>query len=54
MLVLSWLPVVGDPLTVLGGMAGIDVAVFGFWVVLGKLARYAVVLGLASALLPAG
>jgi membrane protein YqaA with SNARE-associated domain len=47
-LVLAWLPVVGDPLTLVAGAARVRFAVFLFWVALGKTARYAVVVGLAQ------
>jgi len=38
----SWLPIVGDPLCLLGGMLRIDFALFTLLVASGKLARYAV------------
>ncbi len=47
-LVLSWLPVVGDPLTVVGGLLRVNLASFAFWVTLGKAGRYAFVLWLAG------
>jgi membrane protein YqaA with SNARE-associated domain len=47
-LVLSWLPVVGDPLTVAGGFLRVRLVPFTFWVTLGKACRYAAVLWLAG------
>ena len=54
LLLLSWLPAVGDPLTAVAGAAGTPLPAFLFWVALGKLVRYAVVLGVAADLLGAG
>lgn len=51
-LLLSWLPVVGDPLTFAAGMLRYPFGWFLALVVAGKAARYAVVLGLTDALLP--
>lgn len=48
----SWVPIVGDPLTVVAGALRLGVPSFIFWVLLGKLLRYAVLLGLVSLLLP--
>lgn len=45
-LLLSWLPVVGDPLTLVAGAAGVQFWPFLLLVALGKGARYAVVLSL--------
>lgn len=47
----SWLPVVGDPLTVVAGALHLGLGRFSFWVLTGKLLRYAVLLGLVSLLL---
>jgi membrane protein YqaA with SNARE-associated domain len=47
-LLLSWLPGVGDPLTVVGGLLRLNLASFAFWVTLGKAGRYAAVLWLAG------
>lgn len=47
-LLLSWLPIVGDPLTLVAGAAGVRVWPFLLLVALGKGARYAVVLSLFS------
>ena len=38
----SWLPIVGDPLCMVGGMLRIDFGLFTLLVVSGKLLRYAV------------
>jgi membrane protein YqaA with SNARE-associated domain len=48
----SWVPFIGDPLTLVAGIAHVDFRVFIFWVTLGKLLRQFVILGLASQLLP--
>ncbi len=50
-LLLSWLPVVGDPLTFAAGLLRYPFGRFLLLVGLAKTARYAVVLGLADALL---
>lgn len=47
-LLLSWLPVFGDPLTVLAGLARTPPAAFIPLVAIGKLARYLVVAGIVS------
>lgn len=41
-LLFSWLPVVGDPLCLVGGVLRINFGLFALLVVSGKLARYAV------------
>ena len=51
LLFFSWLPVVGDPLTLVAGAAGAPFRSFALWVLAGKAARYAVVLGAARAIL---
>lgn len=48
----SWLPVIGDPLTVVAGVLHLGLRNFIFWVLVGKLLRYAVLLGIVSLLLP--
>lgn len=45
-LLLSWLPVVGDPLTVLAGLARTPLALFVPLVAAGKLARYLAIAGI--------
>jgi membrane protein YqaA with SNARE-associated domain len=47
-LLLSWVPVVGDPLTVLAGLARTPLAAFLPLVAAGKLARYLAVAGVVS------
>ncbi len=42
-LLLAWVPVIGDPLTVVAGMLKINLWVFLILVTLGKLGRYLVV-----------
>ncbi len=42
-LLFSWLPVVGDPLCLAGGMLKVNFGLFSLLVVIGKLARYAAV-----------
>ncbi|MBL0935569.1 MAG: DedA family protein [Rhizobiaceae bacterium] len=49
-LFLSWVPIIGDPLTVVAGILRVSFAVFLVIVGLAKTARYAFVLGLASLL----
>jgi membrane protein YqaA with SNARE-associated domain len=40
LLLFSWVPVIGDPLTIVAGALRVNFLVFTFWVALGKLARY--------------
>ena len=40
----AWLPFVGDTLTVAAGVLRVNIYVFTFWVVLGKLFRYYVLI----------
>ena len=42
-LLFSWLPVVGDPLCLAGGMLKVNFGLFSLLVAIGKLARYAAV-----------
>lgn len=44
----SWVPVIGDPLTVIPGLLNGNIVVFTFWVLLGKTLRYIVVLGISG------
>ncbi len=44
LLLFSWLPVIGDPLTIAAGIAGIRFPLFLLLVAIGKAARYAVVI----------
>ncbi|MFA5517023.1 MAG: YqaA family protein [Desulfuromonadales bacterium] len=48
-LLLSWLPVIGDPLCFAGGVLRVDIRRFLLLVALGKLARYAAVAGMVLA-----
>lgn len=49
-MLMSWLPVVGDPLTVVAGALGIAFVPFLIWVTVGKAARYVVVVGATGAI----
>ncbi|MBM9518925.1 DedA family protein [Desulforhopalus vacuolatus] len=40
----SWVPVVGDPLTMVAGGFNLNLYIFTFWVILGKAFRYALVI----------
>ena len=48
-LLLSWLPVVGDPLTLLAGTLNVRLRTFVVLVTIGKLARYAFIAGITGA-----
>lgn len=52
-LLLSWLPVIGDPLCLVGGLLGVRFGRFSAFVATGKLARYAAVAWGTIAGLPA-
>ncbi|GAB3287944.1 YqaA family protein [Pseudidiomarina andamanensis] len=45
-LLLAWLPVVGDPITLFAGIMRLHLGVFLILTAIGKAARYAVILGL--------
>lgn len=47
-LLFAWLPVVGDPLTLVAGILKVRFGIFLFLVAIGKGARYAVLIYLAS------
>ena len=47
-LLLSWLPVIGDPLTLAAGVLRMPVAPFLFYVAFGKACRYAILLWLLA------
>ena len=49
----AWVPLIGDPLTVVGGILNVRFAVFTFWVLLGKTLRHAALLGIGVAILNA-
>ena len=44
----AWLPFIGDPLTVAAGVLRINIYAFTFWVVLGKMSRYWVLIAAAA------
>jgi membrane protein YqaA with SNARE-associated domain len=46
-LILSWVPLVGDAIVALAGIARVPLAAFSFWTALGKAARYAAVAWIA-------
>jgi membrane protein YqaA with SNARE-associated domain len=45
-LLLAWVPVIGDPLTIVAGLFKLRFSVFVGYVLTGKLFRYAALLGL--------
>lgn len=47
-LLLAWVPVIGDPLTAVAGWARLSLGPFLFWVGIGKAARYGVIMVVAS------
>ncbi|MGK0247312.1 MAG: membrane protein YqaA with SNARE-associated domain [Oleispira sp.] len=47
-LLLAWLPIVGDPITLVAGLAKTDFKLFVLLVTIGKGARYAVLIALAQ------
>jgi membrane protein YqaA with SNARE-associated domain len=49
-MVMSWLPVVGDPLTMVAGVMGVAFVPFLVWVTVGKAARYLAVVGATGAI----
>lgn len=49
-LLFAWLPIVGDPLTLIAGVFRVRFGLFLLLVFLGKGLRYAVVIGLAAGL----
>ena len=48
---LAWIPIVGDPLTVIAGVFNLDLCIFTFWVFLGKSFRYSLVIMTADTFL---
>lgn len=44
----SWVPFIGDPLTIVAGAFHVSLRQFTFWVLLGKVFRYLVLLGIAN------
>ena len=51
-LLFAWLPIVGDPLTLFAGVVRVRFWLFFLLVLLGKSARYALVIVIASNLIP--
>ncbi len=49
-LILSWVPIIGDALVAAAGVARMPLGAFSFWVILGKALRYAAVAWGASTL----
>ncbi len=47
-LLLAWVPVLGDPLTVVAGMLRVNLWIFILLVTIGKLGRYLMVAGVAG------
>lgn len=47
-LLFAWLPIIGDPLTLLAGLAQTQFRLFVLLVVIGKGARYAILIGLSQ------
>jgi membrane protein YqaA with SNARE-associated domain len=47
LLVLSWVPIVGDAIVALAGAARVPFATFSLWTILGKALRYAAVAWIA-------
>ena len=44
----SWVPIIGDPLTAVAGALHMNLGTFTFWVLLGKLVRYTLLLGIGN------
>jgi membrane protein YqaA with SNARE-associated domain len=51
-LLFSWLPVIGDPLCLVGGALRINFILFSLLVFAGKLARYAIIAALTASAMP--
>jgi len=47
----SWIPFIGDPLTIVAGAFHVSLRLFTFWVLLGKSLRYLVLLGIANGII---
>lgn len=52
-LLLSWAPVIGDPLTAFAGVLRLPLMSFSIWVLVGKVIRYLVFLGVAKYIIDA-
>jgi membrane protein YqaA with SNARE-associated domain len=50
-LVLSWLPIVGELITVAGGLARVPLRTFSFWTILGRAIRMTALVGLSNVVL---
>ncbi len=50
-LIMSWTPFIGDPLTVVAGLFQLNLLIFSIWVILGKALRNLAVLGLIRVVL---
>jgi membrane protein YqaA with SNARE-associated domain len=44
----SWLPFIGDPMTVVAGLVRIPLRIFMPWVIAGRFLRYAAILALGE------
>ncbi len=51
LLLLTWMPVIGDAITATGGLLKLDFKVFSFYVFIGKAARYTLLAYAASGVL---
>ena len=49
LLFFSWLPVMGEAITVAGGLLGIPLPIYSFWVLLGRAVRLAALLWIIGA-----
>lgn len=47
-LLFSWLPLLGDAITVVSGVLHLDLRVFTFWVLLGRIVRQTIIVLLAA------
>lgn len=47
----SWLPLIGDPMTIVAGLVKIPLRTFFFWVLVGRFLRYAGILLVGDSLL---
>ncbi len=48
----AWLPVIGDPLTIVAGVFRLQFRTFAFWMSLGKVFRYLLLVALLTQVLP--
>ncbi len=47
-LLFSWVPIVGEPLIVVSGLLRVRLAIFSFWVILGRIFRFSLLLLIAD------